>query len=232
MKRIIFLLMAAGLMSSGSIQAQAAPQRKTMSLGVYEALVIEMPDAGEKLAGQVWTDFLKEAYDARAKYNRKTGEYFADDANIAGVGSPVDVYAAIEEAGEGSRLSLWIDMGSSGGFLSASQFPDRYMEAEKLLIAYKQAIAQELVRLDLEVQEKTLEGVQSELRKLETAHKRHEDDIARAEETIRKAREAIAQNETEQEAARQRIEAQQKVVEEVQSRLEDMKRERGRRNRR
>jgi hypothetical protein len=232
MKRIILLLAAVGLVSVSSLKAQAAPQRKTMSLGVYEALVIEMPEAAEKLAGQVWTDFLKDAYDARAKYNRKTGEYLADDANIAGVGSPVDVYAAIEEAGEGSRLSLWIDMGAGSGFLSAGQFPDRYLEAEKLLMAYKQAVAQELVRLDLEAQEKALEGVQSELRKLEAAHKRYEDDIARAEEAIRKAREAIAQNETEQETTRQRIEAQQKLVEEVQSRLEEMQRERGRRNRR
>lgn len=231
MQRIILLIACISLLgatvTTTPLMAQGTAQKKTMSLGVYEALVVDFATAEDKLVADVWESFMDDDYDANVKYNRKTKEYLADDANIAslGLGNTVDLYVSIEEVGKtGSRFNLWVDLGANG-FMSATQHPERYMEAEKIVMRFQQAVAKELVRLELEAQTKALDDMRSDLRKLESAKQRYEEDITRAEEAIRKAREAITENEAEQKEANERIEAQQRVIEQVQRRLDDMKRQ-------
>ncbi|PSR09802.1 MAG: hypothetical protein DA408_21025 [Bacteroidetes bacterium] len=154
MKRFTIYTTALLLGLSLSLQAQVNSERKTMSEGVYEAQVIQIPNLDAKAVGNLWEDFMKDNYNARTKYNRKTKEYFTDDASIAGIGmgNTIDIYTTVEDKSGGSELSMWINLG--GAYLSRREQGDRYLEAEKMLISFGLETAKETVRLDVKAQEK------------------------------------------------------------------------------
>ncbi|MEZ4985264.1 MAG: hypothetical protein R2795_09545 [Saprospiraceae bacterium] len=126
-----------------NLAAQTTTERKTMSEGVYEAIVLALPDLNVKQAGDLWETYTDKQYDIRTKYNRKTKEYFSDDASVAaiGKGNTFDMYAAIEEKGKGAQISVWYNLG--GAYLSAKEHPDRFLEAEKMMIGFALEAARE-----------------------------------------------------------------------------------------
>jgi len=193
-----------------------------LSKGVYEALVIQIPSLKKKTTASLWTDFTNDFYSSRSKYNRKTKEYFTDDANIAGIGkgNTVDIYTVIEENGDGSVLNMWIDLG--GAYLSHSEHQDRYVEAEKMLIRFGLEAAKEKIRLDIKQQEKDLDNLQGDLKKLGNAKERLEQEIEKAKATIVQAEQNIAENEKQQEAKGEEISTQQTLIEETKKKLNDL----------
>ena len=222
MKRISLYFLTLFFVLSYSVQAQISSDRKTMSEGVYEALVIEIPGLNKKTTSKLWTDFTKDFYSSRSKYNRKTKEYFTDDVDIAGIGkgNTIDIYTSIAEKSGGSELSMWIDLG--GSFLSRSEHGDRYVEAEKMLIRFGLEGAKEKIRLDIEDQEKTLKGLGRDLEKLATAKERYESDIEKAKQMITEAEQGIIDNTTLQEAKNKEITAQEDLIETTKKKLNDL----------
>ncbi len=205
-----------------SLSAQVSSQRLTMSEGVYEALVLDIPNLEPKTVGDLWGDFTKDFYDSRSRYNRRAKEYLTDDADIAalGLGNTVDIYVNIEEVGDGSRLAMWVDLG--GAYMSAAEHPERTIEAEKILMRFGLEAAKEVLRRDIEEQEKVVERMERDLRQLENAKERFERDIERAQEAIREAEEGIVENAEEQQAKRLQIEEQQAIIEAIQRRLNEL----------
>ena len=67
MKTISIYFSALLLLLSVSLQAQTRNERKTMSQGVYESIVLEIPDLDAKTVGDLWEDFSKDFYGTRAK---------------------------------------------------------------------------------------------------------------------------------------------------------------------
>lgn len=222
MKRIILLFSAAIFLANISVQAQISNERKTMSEGVYEALVIQIPSLKKKTTSNLWTDFTKDFYSSRSKYNRKTKEYFTDDASIAsiGKGNTIDIYTTIEENGDGTRLSMWIDLG--GAYLSEGEHPDRYVEAEKMLIRFGLEAAKEKIRLDIKQQEKDLNDLEGDLKKLGSSKERLEQEIVKANEAIVQAEQGLEENEELQKNKNEEISTQQALIEETKKKLNDL----------
>lgn len=222
MKTIALYFSTVLIFLSFGLQAQTSNERKTMSEGVYEAVVLEVPDLSAKIVGNLWADFTKDFYDVRSKYNRKTKEYFSDDAEIAaiGKGNTLDMYASIEDKGKGAVLSVWFDLG--GAYLSASTHPERYLEAEKMLIRFGLEAAKEKVRMDIEDQEKALGDLEGDLKKMGNDKERLERDIEKAKETIARAEEGLEQNAQSQEAKQEEIKAQEELIEATKRKLKDL----------
>ncbi len=222
MKRISLYFLVLFFFFSCSLQAQISSDRKTMSEGVYEALVIEIPGLDKKTTGKLWTDYTKSFYSSRSKYNRKTKEYFTDDADIAGIGqgNTIDIYASIEEKADGSQLSMWIDLG--GAYLSRSEHGDRSLEAEKMLIRFGLEAAKEKIRLDIEDQEKTLKDLGRDLEKLASYKERYESDIEKAKQMIADAEKSIEENEALQKAKNEEIKNQEELIEMTKKKLNDL----------
>lgn len=205
-----------------SLQAQIQTERLTMSEGVYPALILDVPNLDDKVVKDIWADFTKDFYSSRTKYNRKTKEYMTEDAKMAaiGKGDPVNLYTRIEDKGDGSELTMWVTI--DGTFLSAELHPDRYIEAEKMLMRFGLEAAKEKVRMDLALQEKALDRLEGDLKKLDGEKERYERDIERAQEAIRKAEASIEQNGKDQEAKLEEIEAQKEAIEAIKRKLNDL----------
>ena len=220
------ILSTAGLMLflliSTALTAQTSTERKTMSEGVYEAIVIQIPDLDQKTVGSLWADFTKDFYGVRSKYNRKTKEYFSDDADIAGIGlgNTFDMYASIEERGNGTEVSVWYDLG--GAYLSSREHGDRHLEAEKMLLRFGLEAAKEKIRLDIKAQEKALSGLQGDLKKMENDKGRLEREIEKAQEAIARAEEGLEQNAQDQENKNVEIKAQEELIEATKRKLKDL----------
>jgi len=223
MKTISIFFSVVLLFLSVSLQAQTRAERKTMSEGIYEAIILQVPNLDAKTVGDLWENFTKDFYNVRTKYNRKTKEYFSDDAEIAaiGKGNTVDIYTAIEDKGKNaSELSMWIDLG--GAYLAASTHADRYLEAEKMLIRFGLEVAKEGVRLEIKAQEKALQDLESDLKKLGNDKEGYERDIEKAKEAIARAEEELRANAKSQQEKNAEIKAQEQLIEATKRKLKDL----------
>lgn len=210
------------LMTSPAANAQVKETSKEMSLGRQSALVLSLPETDEKFANKVWQDYMSEFYDTKVKSNRKTGEWMGDDADIValGKGQTVDIYTTFVAQKSDVEVTLWVDLGSE--FLSSRNYPERYTDAEKLLIRYSLEVAKAKVQVELETEEKELSRLENEIRKLQNSNDRYHKEIEKAKEAIRKAEEEIVKNEKEQETTKALIEDQKKTLELVKKKLNDL----------
>lgn len=220
MKKLgFFFLIMAGF---AKLDAQVYEQYKTMSLGDRNALTMTLPQNKDKFVGTLWSAYLKEFYGAKSKFNKKTAEWFTDNADMPaiGLGNTVDVYASVEQIDDDVRLSVWFDLG--GAFLNLREHYDRYPEAEKLMMRFALEVAQKSTEQQLASEEKKLKELENDLKKLQSSNERYLKDIERARETIRKSEEGIAKNDKDQAATQEKIEQQKKALEAVRRKLNDL----------
>lgn len=217
------LLFSSFLLLAGiTLQAQVKEESKKMSLGTRNALVIEIPGVDDKLAETVWKNYTKDFYDSKTKWDRKRNEWVTADADIValGMGNKISLYATIDEKGDDVEFCLWVDLGNS--FVTKSGTPERYKEAEKLVLRYALELAQEKIKRDIREEEKNLEKLESDLKKLVSAQERYEREIEKARETIKQAEEDIVSNKKEQEDAAKLIKDQQELIEKIRKKLNDL----------
>lgn len=213
---VLFVLLQFGL------DAQTSTSRKTMSEGVYEAIVLEVPGLDAKDVADIWVDFVKDFYDTRSKYNRKTKEYFSDDAEIPGIGkgNTIDIYTSIVEKGSGAEVSMWIDLG--GAYLSAAEHGDRHLEAEAMMMRFGLEASKESVRMEIKEQEKGLDDMMGDMKKMENDKSRLEREIEKAKEAIARAEQEIEQNVAAQGVKQEEIKIQEELIDATKSKLKDL----------
>lgn len=206
------------------IQAQIQEQSRDMSFGSHNALILELPQNDGKLVEKVWEDYMKSFYDTKSKFNRKTNEWMAEEADIVaiGKGDDINLFAVSEQRGNNVELILWIHLIKEDVYLSSDRYPDRMIEAEKLLMRFGLEVARETIKLDLKAEEKRLDQMASDLKKLKNANDRFHKDIEKAQEAIRKAEEAITKNEGEQADMLKQMDVQREVIETVQKKIREL----------
>lgn len=101
------------------------------------------------------------------KYNCKMKEYFSDDVEIVviGKGNMVDIYIIVELKGNGLEVLVWFDLG--GVYLLVCEYFDCYLEVEKMMLCFGLEVVKEKVCMDIKVQEKDLDNLMGDLKKLE-----------------------------------------------------------------
>lgn len=212
------ILFSASQVSLAQLYEKAVP----MSEGNKNALTLTLPRISVKDAEKVWQQYMDDYYDSKAKWNRKTKEWIISDAEIValGRGKAVDMYTTFDKSGDGVEVNLWVDL--DGEFLTSREYPDRYTDAEKMMMRYALEVAKASVQEEIDAEEKELDGMETDLRKLKNANKRYQRDIERAQEAIRKAEENIVKNVREQEDTVKKIELQKKLLEEIRKKLNDL----------
>ena len=183
---------------------------KTMSKGDQNCFYLELPPNHEKLAAEVWKDFMKE-YKGKTKFNKKTKEFFTDNTTISGMSdNTVDVYARVDI----DEITVWYDLG--GAYLTSYTHSDRYPAVEKMLSAYYLNFSREVAKENVKQKEDELKGLEKEQKKLE-------NDNSNLNETIKKAKEAIAKAEQEIEANLKMQEAKKQAIKDKLSEVQDAK---------
>jgi hypothetical protein len=213
----VFVLFSVFFLVSLITNAQVTEESRSMSLGVKNAMVLDLPNTQADFVDKLWKKYIK-SYGGKTK-RLKGNEYFTDDAEIPEIGgaNTVDVYARSEDQGDGSSLAVWVDLG--GAFLSSDVDPDRYTEGEKLLMRFALFVAKENTSIELDAEDKALRKLEDLQKKLERDNDRYHREIEQAKEAILQAEANIETNLKEQEETQKQIEIQRSVVEEVKKRL-------------
>jgi predicted nucleic acid-binding Zn-ribbon protein len=135
----------------------------------------------------------------------------------------------VEERGaDGTAISVWFNLGVS--YLSSKDFSDRYPAAEKILKAFANQVSADMIEDELKLAEKELKELEDLLKKLEKDEVQRTKDIEdykatilKMEESITKAEDDIKKNEEDQGKTTIDIDEQEKIVEDIKTRLESVK---------
>ena len=195
--QLVFLL----LISTFTIAlAQVSEEEKAMSQGIHNAVVVNIPTTTTKIAERVWKSYAKQ-FKGKTKKNKKAEEWKTTDGKIAGIGGgdPLTIYAQVQSNNEDVEVSLWVPMNE--GYLTSSDYPDAYAEAEKMLNEYALEVRIETVKEELNGEEKTLGKLEKDLKKLKKDNEGYHKDIKNAEKDIENSEEGLVQNAEDQQVA-------------------------------
>lgn len=217
----LLILMTSFATISFAQMDEITESKETMKEGTFNAIVVELINADDKVALNVWKSFIK-AYGAKAKKVKRSKEYLASGAIIGGLNNSenVDVYARVEEKGDDAELIVWIQMGEF--YVSSGSFPSDYTAAVKMLEEYVIEVAKEIVNIEIEDEEKKMKKLEKEMDKLKSRNDGYHKDIEKAKEAISKAERNIEENEREQKEQASVIESQQKVLQALKEKLSEM----------
>lgn len=223
MKKNLFLLLAGFFCFAVLLRAQVGETEKSMALGTHTALVLDIPQADDRLVAKVWNNYLRDYYKTKTKQLRGGGEILADGLSIPALnpGGTVDLYALSEKAGNDVRFYLWVKLPQ--GYLNSKEYEDQYKDGEALLRQFAVEVNKEKIRIDLAVQEKDLANLERDLKRLQSDNVRYHKEIEEAKARIKKAEDNIAQNEKDQNTAEEKIANQKNAVDLVKKSLEDQK---------
>jgi len=184
---------------------------KTMSKGTNAAFFIMIDGTSKSDLEKEWKDFTKD-FKAKAKQDRKSKEWLADDAKITSISdNAVDIYADIRyESKENSSIYVWFDLG--GAFVSSETHVEAAKEAENILQKFVVQVYKHQAEDVLKSEEKTLSGLEKDLKKLEKDNRDYHKKIEKAKELIAEMEKNIENNEEDQKKKGVEIDTQKQVV--------------------
>lgn len=224
---ILITMMTIGL-SLAQIKVEIKEETKSMSRASANALVMELPGVSAKEAAKAWSKFSK-GFKGKTKYERKTDEYFTDNATVKDMSdNTVDMIAKVTPKGdEGCELTVWFNLGAS--YLSSKDYADRYPAGEAVMKSFANEVSASMIEEELKLQEKVLKEMEADLKKLEKDKLTREKDIETYKETIKKmeenivtAEDDITKNVEDQGAKTTEIEGQNTMIEEIKARLDEV----------
>lgn len=221
MKLLISQIFAFTLLFIPFSNGQVSEDDRAMSQGLYNAVIIDLPQTEVKFAEKCWKDYIKE-FKGKTKKNRKADEFVTEECQINGLGESnyFTMYARADETGDDVEIKMWVQY-EADDFLSSGTYPDRYAEAEKFMIRYGLYVAKEKTRLEMEEEEKRLKKMEQTLKKLERDNDRYHREIENARDRIAKAESSIEENIIQQDKAKQEIDDQKDAVKEVTKRYNE-----------
>ena len=195
---------------------------KVMSKGVQVAASIDIYDVDERQVEQWWRNFMKQ-YTKSIKKDRKSKEWFADDATISAISpsTPIDLYTTIESTGKYVTVSTWADGGT--GFINPADNPESFQALESMMSSFAHEAEVEKINIELNSEEDALSKLEQDLKQLQSRNEGYYKDIEAAKARIAKAEEDIRQNVKEQESKQSEIESQRQKIESVKRKLDDTK---------
>lgn len=220
-KLLVLTLMAFIANFSMAQTANISESKETMKLGTFNSLTVQLPNSSDKVALNVWKDYVK-GHGAKAKKVKKSKEYLASGAIIADINNSeeIDIYTRVREKSSNAELTVWFSMGEF--YVSSAAFPTDYTAATKFLQDYADEVAKQLVMDELEAEEKVAKKMDSEMNKLKKKNDGYHKDIEKAKKAIAKAEENIEENEREQLEQESLMEDQKKKLEAIREKLSKM----------
>ena len=161
MKKVIVLALAVVCSTFIFAQNTISESVMNMSKGNNNSFTTDLPTNDKKIMENAWKSLIKD-YKGKVKYDKKSGEYFADDVKVVGMGAnTVDIYAKLNN----STITVWYDLG--GAYLSSADHSDYITAVETMLNQYGKDLSKELADDNLKIQEKMLDNLNDDLKKRE-----------------------------------------------------------------
>jgi len=211
MKNVFFLLFL--MIFPAFLFAQITEEPHTMSLGVQNALVLDLPDTDSKLISQNWKTYLKEY--GKVKYNRKAKEWYLMRTKISPIDASdkIDIYMQSDD----NQIIVYIDFGDE--FLTKKH--PSYDNAVDFLKAFELEVEIAKIQKELEEEEKSMKKLEKQQTILNRNEIRYNKTIENAKNKIVQYEEKLIKNKEEQIAIAQKIEEQKLAVDAVKKKLDD-----------
>ncbi|MCE3279486.1 MAG: hypothetical protein K0S44_1677 [Bacteroidetes bacterium] len=185
--------------------------------GSHSAITVTLNEINPSDAEDAFKSFMKK-YDG--KRGSKDGAIFIDNAVIKEMGNnTVDIYGkALGKKGD-PEITFVIAYDLGGAFLNSGEHKDQYKIAEKIAKDFAVQATKDAISDKLKAAEKVQSNLEDDQKSLEKQNKNLNDDITDYKAKITKAEQDIAKNKTDQEKKKSEIEAQKKVVADIDKKL-------------
>lgn len=225
MKKVISILLSFLFLCSSALVYGQDIYVKTydapMSLGTRPAFELRFPDTKDKRVEKLWKDFVKDRYDGKLKCNKKTDEHYVKGLKATSVDlQPFDLYTKIEKDGDDVVMQSWFDLGSA--FLNERDQPTSAESVKRALQDFYLLVRRAQVTDNVDELEDQLKDARKDLGKLEDKNADLRKDIKDYQEKIRDAEKDMVENDKKQVEACSKVEARQRSLEEVQTRLREV----------
>ena len=212
---LCFLL---SLLISFSALGQLREENRPMSAGNQNAIVLTIPAADGKFVDKLWKKYITDK-GGKSIRNRKAKEWTTEEFSVPGAGSNITLYASSREIGQDVEQIVWFDLGDS--YLSSHLHGNGYLQGEKFVMEFGLMVTREMIRLELEEEEKKLRDLENRMTRLKRQNDGFHREIKIAEERIETAKKNIVDNEREQESTTNALEDQRLILESVKERLKE-----------
>lgn len=222
MKKVLIFL-AIQTIAHLPLFAQYTEGEKPMTQGLKNALSFEIKDLKTSKVEDLWQDFVKQ-FDCKTKKDKKMDEYFSDNAKIYYIPSTtsIDIFANFAERGKNATEAsiFFLD---NDRFLSTASNAEQMKGATEFVRQFDIYVQKYQTKEQLEDEQKKLKKLESDLKKLIKDNENLHKDIENYKDKIKKAESDIVKNTGDQEKATQMINEQAKIMEQVKSKLDQLK---------
>ncbi|MBT8191191.1 MAG: hypothetical protein HKN67_11480 [Saprospiraceae bacterium] len=210
MNRIITLVFA--ILIVFGLNAQVSETAFNMSFGKQNAFMMDHENADSKMVSKIIEDRLKDY--GKVKRNKKAKEWECLECQIGRIASSkMNIYFKVESGKNMASSYFFFDDGEK--FISGENDKDISGAIEDFLTEISYDVKREVIRKELEDEEKMLKNLEKDLSKLEKKNEDLHKDIEEYKEKIYKAEKDIEKNLEEQVDKRMEITKQSKTVEKV-----------------
>lgn len=202
--------------------AQVTEELLVMANGQQNAMVLEVADADDNFLSKEWNAFTKDY--GRLKRVKKADEYMIEGAQIVDIGGVerINLYSRIEKMGkESSRLITWFNIGSD--YVGSENRPEAYAGAVKFLQKFDHHMHVRQVEIELEDEEKEMKKLSSEMDKLQRNNENYHKEIDKCKKKIIEMEADLVKNLEEQELSQKQIEKKEATLDEIKSRLAEIR---------
>lgn len=214
MKKVLFLVFGIAFTLTVSAQISFNEDTVKMSKGENNSFTMKLPTDNSKMIREDWVKYMKSFKGKKTKFNKKTGEYFSDNANINYLSeNTIDVFAKVK----GNVITVWYNLG--GAYLNSEMHSEKISGVEKMLNGFHFNLSRSVAEADFKAQEKEMIALQDDLKKLEKENKDLHETIAKAKKAIAEAEAKIKTNLEGQTVKKEEISEQGTVVIEAKNRL-------------
>ena len=196
-------------------QAITAPHevRQYMSKGEQPGIEVILNGTNQedtRDAVEKWGKKMK----AKVTMDKKNPEIFIENAvNPLISATPVNMYAIVTPIENGSKVTVFTDLG--GSFISFASFGTQYAGMEASLKKFEKEQAVIVIEGQQKNEEKTLKTITGDLKDLTKNREDYLKDIEKAKALIKLREQDITKNEADQQAKQKQILLQQQIIQTV-----------------
>ncbi|MCW3084828.1 MAG: laminin subunit beta [Bacteroidetes bacterium] len=221
MKKIITLAFAVAIALSASAQKiKVKESNENIGGGNHNALTVTLYEVNPSDAEDAFRSFMKK-YDG--KRTTKDGAIFVDHALIKDMGNnTIDVYGKAQGKKGDAEITFVIAFDLGGAFLNSNDHKDQYKVAEKLVKDFAIEASKDAIEEKLKAAQKIQSGLEDDQKSLEKDNKHLNGDIEDYKAKITKAEQDIVTNKADQDKKKAEIEAQKKIVADIDKKLQSV----------
>ncbi|MCW3071973.1 MAG: laminin subunit beta [Bacteroidetes bacterium] len=218
MKKIVTLAIALSMGITAIAQKiKIKESNENIGGGNHNALTVTLYEISPSDAEDAFRSFMKK-YDG--KRSSKDGAIFVDHATIKDMGNnTIDIYGKAQGKKGDAEITFVIAFDLGGAFLNSGDHKEQYKIAENIVKEFAVKATKDAIEEKLKAAQKIQSNFEDEQKSLEKENKNLNDDIADYKAKITKAEQDIAKNKTDQDKKKAEIEAQKKVVGEIDKKL-------------